>query len=331
MNTAPSFEVINKVLAGLGTADEAKHVSNWFATTEGQQFLEKQMDKDYEWIDQNSDSLTELYDIPSDKIYKQIDARLKFKNRRMWLFRVAALFIPFILITFLILKLNSQVDLLGGAEYVELVVPNGETLRMAFQDGSIVHINSNSKLKYPQKFGLNSRTIFFEGEAYFTVSSNSKRPFIINLEKSSVEVIGTSFNIKAYPEEENIHISLDEGKVSFTSLSKNVSEMTPGDYLVFNKKNGLCNISRNEKEVENSSWDRKPLIFKDTSIQEVLTVLGRMFKVTFKINNPIILNYKFTLTTDDLQLHQILYDLEQVAPIQFTVLRDQITIDLIKE
>ena len=115
---------------------------------------------------------------------------------------------------------------------------------MMFQDGTRVYINSDSWLKYPKKFGLSKREVFLVGEAYFVVAKNKKRPFIVNLNGPSVHVLGTSFDVQAYPENKDIVICLDEGHVNLTLSSAKEYPLLPGEKLIYNKESDQCRISK---------------------------------------------------------------------------------------
>ena len=109
----------------------------------------------------------------------------------------AAVFIPIALIIGLFIRINSQVDLLADDGYDEVYVPNGERMQVLFQDGSKVHLNSGSRIRYPKKFGLSERKVYLEGEAWFEVAKNKNRPFIVDLSYMDIKVLGTTFDVKA--------------------------------------------------------------------------------------------------------------------------------------
>lgn len=142
----------------------------------------------------------------------------------------------------LVVQLDKRVDLFGGSGYEEIYVAKGERLQMMFQDGTRVYINSDSRLKYPKKFALSSREVYLEGEAYFVVSKNPARPFIVNLNGPAIHVLGTSFDVNAYPDNKNITVCLDEGHINLMLPSDKKYPVRPGERLVYNRDDDRCTI-----------------------------------------------------------------------------------------
>ena len=156
-----------------------------------------------------------------------------------------------------------------------------------------------------------------EGEAYFVVSKNSRRPFIVNLNGPAVHVLGTSFGVQAYPENEDITVCLDEGHVNLTLLSDKKYPLQPGEKLVYNKESEHCTIIRNTDAHLSSLWKKNVIAFKDTPLSEVIKVLNRWYDVDFKIEDKAAWNVFFTLTSENTLLEKVLRDLEKISPLHF--------------
>lgn len=255
MNT-PTEKQIQEVLAGISTPEVARIVAAWFATDEGASYLAKSMDRDAVQIKQGFEELYVNHEIPSEEMFARIRRNIRQKRIRRITFRVAAVLIPFVLLIGLFVQVNTRVDLLGDSGYEEIYVPKGERLQMLFQDGTRAYINSDSRLKYPKKFALSSREVYLEGEAYFVVSKNSHRPFIVNLNGPAVHVLGTSFDVQAYPENKDITVCLDEGRVNLTLASDKKYPLKPGEKLVYNKESERCTITRHADIHLSSLWKR---------------------------------------------------------------------------
>lgn len=232
----PTDKQIEEVLAGVATPEDAKFVAEWFATEEGNTYLDAVMTREAEHLKAETAEIYVDHTIPSEKMYHQIQKNISRKQIKRICFRVAAILIPVIFLIGLYIQINSRVDLFGTTEYEEIRVAKGERIQMMFQDGTRVYINSDSWLKYPKKFGLSKREVFLVGEAYFVVAKNKKRPFIVNLNGPSVHVLGTSFDVQAYPENKDIVICLDEGHVNLTLSSAKEYPLLPGEKLIYNKE-----------------------------------------------------------------------------------------------
>ena len=319
----PTDKQIEEVLAGIASPEDAKYVAEWFATEEGSDYLEAAMTRDSELIKNEFADLYVNHDIPSKKMQEQIRKNIRMKKLKRICFRVAAVLIPVVLIVGLYIQLNSKVDLFGTSEYEEVVVDKGERIQIMFQDGTKVYINSDSKLRYPKKFALNTREVFLEGEAYFVVAKNKNRPFIVNLNGPAIHVLGTSFNVQDYPENKDIVVCLDEGNINLTLPTEKKYPVQPGERLVYNKENKQCIISKMNDMQRLSMWKQNVIVFKDTPLPEVIKVLNRWYDVGFKVEDEQALKYVYTLTSDNTLLEKVLMDLEKIAPVKFEYNEDK--------
>ena len=319
----PTDKQIEEVLAGIASPEDAKYVAEWFATEEGSDYLEAAMTRDSRLIKNEFADLYVDHDIPSKKILEQIRKNIRIKKLKRVCFRVAAVLIPVVLIVGLYMQLNSKVDLFGTSEYEEVVVDKGERIQIMFQDGTKVYINSDSKLRYPKKFALNTREVFLEGEAYFVVAKNKNRPFIVNLSGPAIHVLGTSFNVQDYPENKDIVVCLDEGNINLTLPTEKKYPVKPGERLVYNKDNQQCTISKMNDMRRLSMWKQNVIVFKDTPLSEVIKILNRWYNVEFKVEDENVLKYVYTLTSDNTLLEKVLMDLEKIAPVKFEYNEDK--------
>lgn len=313
----PTDKQIEDVLAGLASNEDAKLVARWFATDEGQKYLSAAFDYDLSKIKVGDEELYVNHNIPSEEIWDNINKRIRFYRIRRLLLRSAAVLIPFILLLGLYVSVDSRVDLLGNTEYEEIYVPKGERLQIMFQDGTKVFVNSDSYLRYPCKFGLNVREVELQGEAYFVVAKNEKRPFIVNLEGPAIQVVGTSFNVQAYPENNEIAVNLDEGKINMKLLSKKEVPVLPGERLIYNKTTGYCTVSRNIDTKSSSLWKNNMLVFKDMPLSEVLMRIQRWYDVEFIVDKNVSQDIFITLSSKQVLLEKILSDLEIITPLLF--------------
>lgn len=317
MKNRPTEEQIQAVLAGTSAPETARQVAAWFATDEGTAYLSRSMACDAEQIKLDCAELYVNHEIPSEEMFARIRRNIHRKHLRRIAFRVAAVLIPFVILTGLFVQLNRQVDLFGDSQYEEIYVAKGERLQMMFQDGTRAYINSDSRLRYPKKFAFASREVYLEGEAYFVVSKNSSRPFIVHLNGPSVHVLGTSFDVQAYPDNKDIVVCLDEGRIDLSLTSDKRYSLQPGEKLVYNRENNYCVISRNVDTQFSSLWKKNVIAFKDAPLSEVIKVLDRWYNVKFKVENQDAWNVYFTLTSDNMQLEKVLLDLEKIAPLRF--------------
>lgn len=184
------------------------------------------------------------------------------------------------------------------------------TTSVLLPDSTVVHLNSESSLRYPTFFAGDVRQVELNGEAYFDVTQHPRKRFIVSTpHHSQVEVYGTSFNVEAYGNETPISTTLIEGSVGF--IYKNSkgkfqkSMLSPRQKLVYSPQTGdiKCYATSGESEI---SWKDGKLIFNDTPLDEVLHMLGKRFNVEFVLSNKGLKDCSFTGTFTHQRLERIM-------------------------
>ncbi|HEX7846784.1 MAG TPA: FecR family protein, partial [Chitinophagaceae bacterium] len=143
---------------------------------------------------------------------------------------------------------NSSTEIL----YNTLSTPRGGQYQVILSDGTKVWLNAATSIRFPTAFAGNERVVELTGEAYFEVEKNEAMPFIVKTNKASVQVLGTHFNVMAYPDEEDIKTTLLEGKVKVSGLGK-TALLAPGQQAVLDHDNSLQLIKNVDTE-EVISW-----------------------------------------------------------------------------
>ncbi len=322
----PDLSIIERVLDNQATAEEVCLVVTWFKSEEGQKWLSLRMDEDEKQIKEGEENAWMDHEIPSELIYRKIMRRLMFRKIRIWGFRVAAVLVPLVLFLGLFVHVDSEINLFAEAEYEEVTVPYGEHMYMIFQDGSKVHLNSGSRIRYPKKFDFSERKIELEGEGWFEVAKNSKRPFIVDLSCLKVRVLGTTFNVKAYCGDDNIFVTLQEGRVKIDLSDSYSLDLMPGEEAVYDRQAKSCKIDSKDSMEIVAAWRFDVISFKDTPLKNVLETLTRVYDVHFEVMDNNLWNYTYTLTSNKKDLQSILNDLQKITPIRFVVDGDKIIV-----
>jgi len=193
----------------------------------------------------------------------------------------------------------------------EKLVAEIQIEEVKLSEGSIVTINSRTKLTYPKRFEKNKREVELSGEAFFEVAKDPDRPFIINAGDIRIEVLGTSFNVKAYEDQEEIEVTVSTGKVAVYSID-NPDErviLVKGEKAIFYKSNTKIEISINE-DINFDSWKTKQIIFEDTPMPEVIRIINEIYKSDLKLVGSQVLDCPVTTTFDNQSLESILNVLE---------------------
>lgn len=321
-------KIAEKVINSTSSRESAKSVANWFSTTiEGQQALSDMIDRDAYLLEDVLKKEKQISPIQSEILLSKIHKEIRNKRDLTIFLRVAAVLLPLIIILGFTFYLNSAVDLFGKSTYAEIYVPRGENARILFQDGTEAFLNADTRIQYPKKFGLRKREIFLEGEAYFNVASNSKRPFIVNTGNTNVKVLGTSFNVKSYKSDDEIQVVLDNGHIEFNTPIESYN-IRPGQQIIYNKLNGAHLVKNLSKSSNISLWKENVIYMNDMPLSEVLLLLERKFDVSFTINNPEALKYSYTLTTRQFVVDSVLRELQKIAPVIFNNEEGEIKVEL---
>ena len=182
----------------------------------------------------------------------------------------------------------------------------GERSRISLPDGSTVFLNAESSLRYDLKFSDTERRVFLEGEAFFEVTKDSLRPFTVTTGQLSTTALGTSFNIKSYPENNETQIALITGKVLVKDPISNESAiLIPGEAIV-SKKNiqGIKKITVNSRII--TLWKDGIIHFEKTKFEEVINVLEKWYDVEFVVRNGSTQNLVCSGTFKDQYLSNVL-------------------------
>ena len=320
--------VIDKALDNKASPGEARKVAGWFATEEGNNYLSERLEREIGKVSEKTLESIPPYSIPEAKMKTRFMSEIKRRREqravgRRWMW-VAAVLLPFVFLSSFLFFLATRTGILAETEYAEINVPYGEQVRVILQDGSIVHLNSDSRLKYPKQFGLFNRTVELWGEGYFNVARDENRPFTVDLQGVEVRVTGTKFNVKSYPAEPNIWVTLDEGGILFKDRDAKEYRLVPGESAEYNRQSGKCLISRPDSMEQISAWRSNSLNFYLTPLSEIIKVMERHYDVHFIVKDSAVLKNRFTLSTGKVNASDVLYDLEAVSNIVFTEVEDDV-------
>lgn len=165
-------------------------------------------------------------------------------------------------------------------DYNQLLIGRGEEYKLVLADGTKVWLNSESKLTYPTQFANNIREVELEGEAYFEVTKNLKAPFIVKTKQMNVEVLGTSFNVSAYQDEEHMKATLVEGSVKIaTNFGTSESRIIkPNEQAVFDINTNRVEIKQVDAQVY-GRWREGVFAFDEDNLEEIMRKLSRWYKI----------------------------------------------------
>lgn len=269
----------------------------------------------------------EIGRIDSRKAFFRLQSRFeKRKSRRQLVYRLtriaAVLFVPALVISILVFYKLGQKSVSEQFAMQQISSPSGVRSEIVLPDGSKVWLNAESTISYPVPFNSRGRHVKLTGEAFFQVKKDKKNPFQVESGKVNVTVLGTRFNFKAFPGDETIEVTLEEGKVRLSSTGYKrgrLIELDPGERAVINKKSNDIRTSAGNIE-KYIGWCEGKLIFDNTPLPEVARLLERWYGVEVQITDPKILTCQISSTFENESLHQVLALLELASPIKASLI-----------
>ena len=172
-------------------------------------------------------------------------------------------------------------DLQNALAQIEVEAPAGSQTRMRLPDSTLVVLNAGSRMVYAQDFGVESREVTLEGEGYFEVTRNAEKPFRVSSENVALTVLGTKFNFRDYPQEDEVVVSLREGRVQLDNRIHEEAPMTlkPDERMVMDKR------MKRERMMTDAylKWMDGKLDFDGTPLDKVIVVLERAYSTTIRL------------------------------------------------
>jgi len=215
--------------------------------------------------------------------------------------------------------------------YNTLIIPYGKRFKLQLSDGTKAHLNAGSSLRFPIQFleGMD-RQVFVSGEAYLDVAKDTLHPFIVNADKLNVRVLGTQFNVHAYPEDGISEIVLVEGSVGLYDKDElfdkdEATMLTPGHKASFRKNNGKIQIKPAITSIHRA-WLKGELVFRNMAFENILKKLERHYNVTIMNENQNLTGKKFNASFKSVPLEKVLKSMSEVYNLKYSIKNDKITI-----
>ncbi len=323
MNTSQKDRIVKitkKYLSGRFSPKTEEKVQRWLIKDEN--LKEKESASLEYWNSLNISPSSKTYSA-LDRVNKRIEKENKKPTKipfHRQLSRIAAVLIPLFIIG-------------GGYLYyqtarnnmMEIHVAYGKEKHLFLPDSSEIWINSGSIVKYPKEFNGDKRIIELNGEAYFSVKRDETKPFVVNTERLSVNVLGTKFNVKAYSNEEQVTTTLTSGKIEVNS-EKQSQVLKPNEQLNFNKATSTISII-DVPPSETNAWLTGQLIFTNASIKDILKTLERKFNIPIEDKTSISTTKLYTVKfLQNESIYEVLTILEDIADTQYQIKGKQITV-----
>jgi transmembrane sensor len=249
------------------------------------------------------------------KVRKRMSQDKSIRLQPFW--RVAAAVILLVGLGFIAQKY------LAPAPEMMAVLAGDQMKEVSLPDGSLVTLNKQARLVYPEKFKGRQRALSLSGEAFFEVVSNPEKPFIVDVEQEAVvTVLGTSFNIRSKGSGELISVQVLEGRVSFSSLE------SPDEIILVKDEQATLSkgtVTRdNEVDRNMLSWKTGKLFFENTRISDVLNQLQSHYQIKMELDKSVPEDLSFTSILDNQELESVLDELSLVLGLVYRIENDQV-------
>ncbi|MDP4186561.1 MAG: FecR family protein [Bacteroidota bacterium] len=354
-------EFLNKLKLGYITPKELEELFSLLKDAESQRKVEELMSEDwgkpaeYQGTKSSEELLAQLHSRMKGELKpaaSEIQPR-SISNRLLAFMRYAAIFIFALGITWIGNRLFYSEKVVPQAEASnEITVPYGSKSRAVLPDGTIVNLNSGSKIKYASNFETN-RNVYLEGEAFFKVKKDAKHPFSVQTSKLTIRVLGTVFNVKSYPEENTIETTLVSGSVQILEKDnltkgnlKEIALLKPNQKAVFYKNakenkeedqfsensgkdiqpNSLLTIEEGIKTNLYTAWKDNQLVFNNEKFEDIIPKLERWYNVVIDNQYRELNDSRLTGKFDEEPIDQAIKALQIIAQFHYTINKNKIII-----
>ena len=325
--------IANYLTEGLdkNALDELK---TWIAASaENQQYFIRQREI---WFSAVSREAASVYD--KDKAFEnfrnrvesqkeiQSTSRRGFSLSALW--RYAAV-VAIIIAAGCISYWQGEVNVKDTFADISVEAPLGSKTKLYLPDGTWVWLNAGSRMTYSQGFGVDNRKVELEGEGYFEVKRNEKIPFFVKTKDLQLQVLGTKFNFRDYPEDHEVVVSLLEGKVGLNNLLREEKEavLSPDERAVLNKANGLLTVE-SVTASNASQWTDGYLFFDEELLPDIAKELERSYNVKIHIANDSLKTFRFygNFVRREQNIQEVLEALASTEKMQYKIEERNITI-----
>ena len=237
-----------------------------------------------------------------DSVFEKVRSRMIYGKIRiagvspMWKYYSVAASFALLIISAVLVFVYPK----GETEHIaflEVRATAGSKTQVVLPDSSVVWLNSNARIRYPQRFTARDREVEFWGEALFTVAKNEKIPFVVQMDGMKVQVLGTVFNIHSSAEADIIETTLLEGSVAISSGKYETKQagrvLQPNEQALYNRVNGEIKVQRVQASLF-SAWVNGIFHFENNTLEEIVRTLSRAFDVSIHIEGDTLRSKKFT-------------------------------------
>lgn len=267
-------DLLYRFFEGNTTLEEEKQIRQWIDTSEENRITFLQERKIYDAI-----------------LFRSPGISNTNRKRRTIGYHIGAIAASLFILIASALYLHTLRQENNSLDYNTLVVPAGQRIHLILADNTDIWLNANSIFRYPSEFSRKERTVYLDGEAFFDVSKNDKKPFMVKTVSGDIKVTGTSFNVEAYSKQGGFETSLFEGSVEIYKDEIKLASLRPNEIgIITDNQITVTPISDTDKYL----WRKGLIAFSDKKLEEILFTFEKYFAVEIQINTEQLPQHTYT-------------------------------------
>ena len=201
----------------------------------------------------------------------------------------------------------------------QLITAKGSKGRFTLPDGSVVWLNSETRLTYPNQFAGDKRLVTLEGEAYFEVAKDAKKPFVVQAGEIDVEVLGTCFNVDSYSSDELVQTALLNGSVKISGKTiKEPVYLKPNELFRYRKSDQVSSVEEAKVGLY-ADWIKDRLVFDNDYLSDILISMEGRYNMDIECPKPFAASTRLSFTIRQESIEEVLEAISLIAPIRYEI------------
>ncbi|MEP4532153.1 MAG: FecR domain-containing protein [Cyclobacteriaceae bacterium] len=323
------FKYLNKTL----NQQEYEQLQSWLELDEENRII---LNKLISFYRNNESKLSGL----KEEVWSEINERLErpdvslnpkhFINMSR-LLKIAAIFLIISASVFVMNQFAGENEIaeVVAVKTISKEAPFGRKVTTQLPDGSLVTLNSGSKIRYPERFSNSAREVSLSGEAFFEVEHNPDKPFLVQMNGDIVRVLGTSFNIRSYNQDSAVYVSVATGRVSYSIPSGDEVVLEPDRMATYLPKQGSLSTGEVDK-LRAFGWKDKVLYFDNITFDKVIIEVERWYGVEIDYPEELVSRGTYSEQFNNPTLAEVLHSLSFVYRFNFDIEESKVTINKTK-
>ncbi len=317
-------QLIGKYLAGKESREDLGTINEWTGQRVDNQKLFDSLKEERNL----ADSLAEFETINKQLAWKrylvQIDNLSLRKLIGWWKFAAVFFFLMGCTGILVYLVKENSISPVINETYTTISTNYGQNSKLILPDGSVVWVNSGTTLSYNTNFAVNCRRIKLQGQAFFQVAKNKDLPLVVFCNGLNIRVLGTSFDVSAYPDDQNVSVVLESGKVELLNGNEQsvIHILTSGEKADFDTEYRQLSVSRVDL-YNYTSWKDGVLIFKNEPMADVLKKLERWYNIDIEVKNDKVYQLIFSATIVNESVEEIFDLMKFSCAINYNIVRSK--------